>query len=104
MPLRMPSPMKRPQSSVFQFRRRIPRDIVEKARGQTISVLVGNRTVQKVIGAKATEISFSLDTRDPREAKAREAAALAQPTPISRQYRRFRSSGRLPRNKKPRIS
>ncbi|WP_170135027.1 tyrosine-type recombinase/integrase [Acuticoccus kandeliae] len=69
--------MKRPQSSVFQFRRRIPRDIVEKARGQTISVLVGDRTVQKVIGAKATEIGFSLDTRDPREAKAREAAALA---------------------------
>ncbi|MCF3932290.1 site-specific integrase [Acuticoccus sp. M5D2P5] len=38
---------------------------------------MGDRTVQKVIGAKATEIGFSFDTRDPREAKAREAAALA---------------------------
>lgn len=69
--------MKRPQSSVFQFRRRIPRDVLDKARGQTLTVPVGGRTVHRVVGPKATELTFSLGTRDPGEAKSREAQAIS---------------------------
>ena len=77
MLLRMPSPMKRPQSTSFQFRRRIPRDVLDEARGQTIRVPVGDRMVEKKLSAKAVEVGFSLDTRDPAEAKTREALAIA---------------------------
>ena len=77
MSLRMPSPMKRPQSSMFLFRRRIPSDVLSKARGRTIRIPVGDRVIEKRVGAKAAEVGFSLGTRDPAEAKAREAAALA---------------------------
>ncbi|MBJ3777132.1 tyrosine-type recombinase/integrase [Acuticoccus mangrovi] len=69
--------MKRPKSSLFQCGRRIPGDILDKARGRTIAVRIGDRVVEKSIGPKTVELWFSLGTRDPAEAKVREAAALA---------------------------
>lgn len=77
MRLQMPSPMKRSQSSIFQFRRRIPSDVLAKAPGVKLAIPVGDRLVHKVVGPKTVEIGVSLGTREPREAKTREAEVAA---------------------------
>lgn len=77
MRLQMPSPMKRSQSSIYQFRRRIPSDVLEKAPGVKLAIPVGGRLVHKTVGAKTVEISLSLGTREPREAKTRETEVAA---------------------------
>lgn len=77
MRLQMPSPMKRSQSSIYQFRRRIPSDVLAKAPGVKLAIPVGDRLVHKVVGPKTVEIGVSLGTREPREAKTREAEVAA---------------------------
>lgn len=83
--------MKRPQSSMYQFRRRIPRDIAGKVRGVKLAIPVGERVVHKVVGPKTTEIGFSLGTRDPAEAKSREAEVIAH---LDREWEAIRNGPR----------
>ena len=73
----MASPMKRSGSSFQQFRVRIPCDLLDKARGATLALPVGGRTVTKVIPERAEVVTLSLATRDPAEAKARQADVLS---------------------------
>src|SRR5690606_32795909 len=61
----------------LQFRKRIPQDILGKARGKALAIPVGEEIFNAVIGERANEVTVSLRTRDPREAKERQAAALA---------------------------
>lgn len=69
--------MRRKRSSVHQFRQRIPRDVLDKARGQTIALPIGPLWVRKEISPKAVELTISLGTREPGEAKARQARLLS---------------------------
>jgi len=69
--------MKRRGSSFHQFRKRVPRDLLGKTANVTLAVPVGDRTVTKRLSANAQEVVFSLGTRDPAEAKRRQAVALA---------------------------
>jgi Phage integrase, N-terminal SAM-like domain len=77
MNLRMPRPMKRKGSSVHQFRRRIPADLIGRTAGVTLGIPLGDRTVTKSLSADAKEVVVSLRTHDPAEAKRRQATALA---------------------------
>ncbi len=62
---RMARPMRRKRSSKEQFRARIPADVIEAARGESILLTVGDAKLLKVIGPKAVEIGLSLRTSDP---------------------------------------
>lgn len=73
----MASPMRRSGSTIFQFRKRIPTDLLSKARGTALAIPLGDQFHEMVITAKATHVIFPLRTRDPREAKERKAVALA---------------------------
>lgn len=69
--------MKRSASSFHQFKARIPRDVLPKARGITLALPVGDRTVTKTVPERAEVVTVSLATRDPAEAKARQADLLS---------------------------
>lgn len=73
----MASPMRRKGSTFIQFRKRIPKDLIGKARGTTLAIPIGDEALHIVVGDNAVEITGSLRTRDPREAKERQAIALA---------------------------
>ncbi len=75
--IRMASPMRRTGSTVIQFRKRIPKDVLDKAVGVTLAVPIGDEVSHIVVSAAAVEITFSLRTRDPREAKERLTVASA---------------------------
>ncbi|WP_347881375.1 DUF6538 domain-containing protein [Agrobacterium sp. GD03872] len=86
----MPRPMLRDGSAVPQFRRRVPRDILEIARGKLVLVeLPGMKGEPSVaITALAGQfIKFSLKTYDPDVAKHRHAAANSQ---VDRQFQSWR--------------
>ncbi|WP_441279830.1 DUF6538 domain-containing protein [Bradyrhizobium sp. 63_E2_N1_3] len=76
MLLRMASPIRRDGSSVHYLRKRVPADLTDKAVGVVLRVPVGDETAEVQVGRNAT-IRVSLRTHDPREAKARQAKALA---------------------------
>lgn len=69
--------MKRSGTSHHHLIQRIPADVLAKARGSTLAVPVGEGTVAVTISAKAKDVRVSLRTRDPAEAKVRQAAATA---------------------------
>ncbi|MBD9621473.1 site-specific integrase [Ensifer sp. ENS06] len=69
--------MRRKGSTLIQFRKRIPKDVLGRAVGTTLAIPVGDEILHIVVSDKATEITGSLRTRDPREAKERQAVALA---------------------------
>jgi integrase len=75
---RMARPMRRKRSSNEQFRGRIPADVLDAARGQSLVLTVGDAKVPKTIGPKAVEIGCSLRTNDPSEVKLRQAEVLRQ--------------------------
>lgn len=75
MSLKMPSPTRRANTSVIQFRQRIPEDVLEKARGYLLAIPLGDGFIIKRVSPKAVEVTCSLKTRDPVEAKARAAKA-----------------------------
>lgn len=77
MVLRMASPTSRSGSTFTQFKQRIPTDVRAKAAGLVISVPVGEGIASITIGPTTQVIQFSLRTREPKEAKARQAVALA---------------------------
>lgn len=76
MLLRMASPIRRDGSSVHYLRKRVPADLSAKAVGLVLHVPVGRETAAVRVGNAGT-IKVSLRTHDPREAKARQAKALA---------------------------
>ncbi len=76
MVLKMACPMRRKGSSVYQLRKRIPKDVLSKARGRTLNVPIGDdiRTIQ--LSPSATTVVTTLGTRDPNEAKRRSLTAV----------------------------
>lgn len=82
MPLLMPRPMKRSGTSHHQLVQRIPADVKAMVRGLRLAVPVGDEVVSLTISDKAHDVRLSLRTRDPLEAKARQAAAVAYLTGI----------------------
>jgi len=77
MLLRVVRPMKRRESSKHYFRQRIPLDVLEKARGLTLSIPLGEKSVKRKVAPKAVELKISLQTSDPSEAKTRQANIAA---------------------------
>ncbi|WP_446980851.1 DUF6538 domain-containing protein [Rhizobium leguminosarum] len=73
----MASPMRRKGSTFIQFRKRIPKDVLSKVGGVTLAIPIGDEVSHVVVGANAAEITCSLRTRDPREAKERHTSAAA---------------------------
>ncbi|MFZ5738570.1 MAG: DUF6538 domain-containing protein [Pseudomonadota bacterium] len=72
----MASPIRRDGSSVHYLRKRVPADLTPKAVGLVLHVPVGPETAAVRVGSSGT-IKVSLRSHDPREAKARQAKALA---------------------------
>lgn len=73
----MASAWKHPDSGIYYVRQRIPRDVLAVARGQQLKFPkdAGEGSIR--LGPQETHAKASLRTRDPREAKSRQAAALA---------------------------
>ena len=74
MALRMTRPTRRKESSTYQYRSRVPKDVVAKARGQRLTIAFPNDGQDKaatVFLHIADTVKFSLRTRDPAVAKAR---------------------------------
>ncbi|TBA92721.1 DUF6538 domain-containing protein [Rhizobium ruizarguesonis] len=69
--------MRRKGSTLIQLRKRIPKDVLGKAKGVTLAIPVGDEVLHVVVGDKAVEITCSLRTRDPSESKVRQAVAVA---------------------------
>lgn len=69
MLLQMARPVKRTGSNNHQFNQRIPKDVLERARGRTLSIPCGGKTVSITIRPTAESVRFSLGTSDAREAK-----------------------------------
>ncbi len=77
MLLRVVRPMKRPESSNKYFRQRIPSDLLDKVRGNTIALPIGEEIVTKSISPKAVDLKVSLRTSDPSTAKSRQGVVAA---------------------------
>ncbi|MGC5778325.1 DUF6538 domain-containing protein [Methylobacterium sp. NFXW15] len=77
MTLQMPRPMKRKGTSNHQLVQRIPADILGKVIGLPLTIPIGDTSVHKVISARDKDVRVSLRTNDPKEAKARQAQAVA---------------------------
>jgi integrase len=69
--------MKRDGSQSHYFRQRIPLDVVGTARGQTVSIPLGDGRITKTISPKAKEIKISLQTADPSKAKSHQGIIAA---------------------------
>lgn len=74
---RIVRPMKRKGTQNVQFRQRIPQDVLQKARGKTLSIPIGNEIVAKRLSQKADSVVISLKTANPSEAKTRHAEVVA---------------------------
>lgn len=68
--------MRRKGTSFLHFRKRIPLDILDEARGTTLALPVGDEIIHSTISAHAIEVTVSLRTREPNEAKSRHASLL----------------------------
>ncbi|WKW50618.1 DUF6538 domain-containing protein [Rhodomicrobium lacus] len=102
MILAMARPTKRATSSIPQFRKATPADILSLAKGKRITIKLPAEIAgepDELVSAKVgKEVTFSLRTRDPALAKARHGAATAQ---LERHFTAFRS-GPQPLTKKQR--
>lgn len=78
MPLPMSRPVKIKTSPNRQFRQRIPRDVLTKARGQSVTVEVDGRPVSYTISSTGIEVKFSLRAADPMSARSRHRAIADQ--------------------------
>jgi integrase len=80
MALRMTRPTKQSGSSFFQFRGRVPSDVLKRARGEAITIPFSAEDSHEAFSVTvklADEIKFSLRTREPSTAKARTGIAQA---------------------------
>jgi len=75
--LRMARPMRRKGSSNIQFRRRIPSDVLEKARGMALMIPVGDIVARVTVTPTAEQVQVSLRTSDKTEAEVRHAQVAA---------------------------
>lgn len=76
----MPNPSTRDDSSLIQFRVKVPADVRQKAKGRLIFVplpAIGGDEAVTVTARIGEHVKLSLRTRDPYVAKARHGAALA---------------------------
>ena len=74
MALRMTRPTRRKDSTVPLYRKRVPKDVVAKARGEGVTIRFprdGEHKASSVTVRIADEVKLSLRTRDPSVAKAR---------------------------------
>lgn len=81
MALRMPRPVRRPDTSFLTFRARVPSDVIDAARGHTIALSFpaeGGEPEHVALVTPGNEVKFSLRTRDPAIAKSRHGIALAE--------------------------
>ena len=70
--------VKRSDSSLVQFVKRIPDDVLPRAANLKLSIPLGDGEFQHItISPKAQAVRFSLRTRDPSLAKSRQAHVLA---------------------------
>ncbi len=77
----MTRPTRRDTSSILQFRKLVPADILDRARGQAIVLrLPGLKREGEIItsGTVGDVVKFPLRTRDPDVARTRTASATAQ--------------------------
>lgn len=91
MALLMPRPIRRPDTSFLTFRARVPADVIEAARGQTIVLPFpseGGEPEHIAFVRPGNEVKFSLRTRDPAIAKSRHGLALAE---LERRWNAIRS-------------
>ena len=72
MALAMARPIKLKSSPHHHYKKRVPLDVLPKARGQVIVVPVGDSTIRVTVGE---HIKFSLRTSDRGEAKTRHRTA-----------------------------
>lgn len=77
MLFRLVRPMRRKDSSILYFVQRIPADIRPKISGTKLSIPVGDKIVSRTVSASASVVKVSLATRDPHEAKIRQAQIAA---------------------------
>lgn len=80
MRLTMPKPTTRDDSSLVQFRLKVPVDLREKAKGRMVFVELAAMAADPAVTVTSRIgdcVKFSLRTRDPQIAKARHGAALA---------------------------
>lgn len=91
MVLRMARPWKQPSSGIYYVRGRIPRDVLSKARGHTLTLPqeAGGSAIS--LGARSEHVKASLRTREPAIAKQRHSAALAY---LERYWQALRSGPR----------
>ena len=80
MLLRLVRPLKRSGSSIPQFAKRIPADVRLRAIGRRFTVRLGEAgdAAHFLVTERMRTVRFSLLTRDPAEAKIRQAQAAAQ--------------------------
>jgi hypothetical protein len=76
MVLRMARPWKHPSSGIYYVRERIPRDVLSKARGHTLTfpAEAGGSAVR--VGKHSEHVKASLRSREPATVKQRHSAAL----------------------------
>ncbi|WP_330218366.1 DUF6538 domain-containing protein [Methylobacterium sp. WSM2598] len=96
--------MRRSGSSYHQLVQRIPADVAAKVRGMKLTIPIGEGEVHLVISDKAKDVRTSLRTRDPVEAKVRQAVAVAYLEKVWRSVRegpqrltQRQGGGRVPR-------
>ena len=77
MLLRLVRPVRRPGSSMPQFVQRIPRDVRSRAVGRTLEIPIGGETARVVVTPSMGAIRVSLRSRDPSQAKVRQAEIAA---------------------------
>lgn len=73
MLFRLVRPMRRKDTSIPHFVQRIPSDLIPKVSGLKLSLPVGDKIVARTVSASASVVKVSLGTRDPHEAKIRQA-------------------------------
>lgn len=88
MLFRLVRPMRRKDTTILHFVQRIPADIRPKISGTKLSIPVGDKIVARTVGASASVVKVSLGTRDPHEAKIRQAQIAAYLEGIWRSIRK----------------
>lgn len=77
MLFRLVRPMRRKDTSVPHFVQRIPAEVLPKVSGLKLSIPVGDKIVTRTVTPQARVVKVSLGTRDPHEAKIRQAQVSA---------------------------
>jgi hypothetical protein len=85
---RLVRPLKRSGSSIPQFVQRIPADVRPRAVGRVFPVKLGTESIAVRVTPQTDAVRFSLRSRDPAEAKIRQAQAAEQLEKIWQSLRR----------------